>query len=60
MRPSGRATEKRSQPNGYCAFFFPHIFAVAKSLRLFSSQPQKRHLQPKRYVPLVGNILYKK
>jgi hypothetical protein len=42
----GRATEKRSQPNGFCAFFFRHIFAVAKSLRLFSSQPQKRHLQP--------------
>jgi hypothetical protein len=31
-------------------FFLRHIFAVAGMLRIPLSQPQKRHIQPERYV----------
>jgi hypothetical protein len=34
-----------------------HIFAVAGNLRFPLSQPQKRHIQPERYVQLCLNIL---
>jgi hypothetical protein len=34
------------------AFFLRHIFAVAGNLRVPLSQPQKRHIQPERYVQL--------
>ena len=30
-----------------------HIFAVAETLRVSLSQPQKRHIQPKRYVQVL-------
>jgi len=35
---------------------FTHIFAVAGTLRVPLSQPQKRRIQPKRYVPFGLNI----
>jgi hypothetical protein len=37
--------------SGYtlCAFLLHHIFAVAGTLRVPLSQPQKRHIQPERY-----------
>jgi hypothetical protein len=38
-----------------CAFFLRHIFAVAGNLRFPLSQPQKRHIQPERYVPFLPN-----
>ena len=31
---------------------YRHIFAVAGNLRFPLSQPQKRHIQPERYMPL--------
>jgi len=47
---AARATKKRSRANALCAFFLRHIFAVAGTLRVPLSQPQKRHIQPERYV----------
>jgi len=48
-RPTAaRATQKRSRACALCAFLFRHIFAVAGTLRVPLSQPQKRHIQPER------------
>jgi len=48
---AARATQKRSRACALCAFLFRHIFAVAGTLRVPLSQPQKRHIQPERYAP---------
>jgi hypothetical protein len=45
---------------GLCAFFLRHIFAVAGMLRIPLSQPQKRHIQPERYTPLIFELVQKK
>jgi len=45
---AARATQKRSRACALCAFLFRHIFAVAGTLRVPLSQPQKRHIQPER------------
>jgi hypothetical protein len=47
VAPSGY--EKPQSAYGLCAVFLRHIFAVARNLRFPLSQPQKRHIQPKRY-----------
>jgi hypothetical protein len=44
---------------GLYAFFLRHIFAVAGTLRVPLSQPQKRHKQPARYVPFFECFLKK-
>jgi hypothetical protein len=46
------AHEKPQSACGLCAVFLRHIFAVAGNLRFPLSQPQKRHIQPERYVQL--------
>jgi len=51
------ATQKRSRAYALCAFLFHHIFAVAGTLRVPLSQPQKRHIQPERYAPLYFGII---
>jgi hypothetical protein len=38
---------------------FRHIFAVAGTLRVPLSQPQKRQLQPERYMPLFLRLVGK-
>jgi hypothetical protein len=45
-----------------CAVFLRHIFAAAETLRVSLSQPQKRQIQPERYVQLGTKIatVYKK
>jgi hypothetical protein len=48
VAPSGY--EKPQSAYGLCAVFLRHIFAVAGNLRFPFSQPQKRHIQPERYV----------
>ena len=55
VAPSGY--EKPQSAYGLCGVFLRHIFAVAGNLRFPLSQPQKRHIQPERYVPLVLNWL---
>jgi hypothetical protein len=44
--------------SGYalCAFLLHHILAVAGTLRLPLSQPQKRHIQPERYAKIKKKI----
>jgi hypothetical protein len=49
---AARATQKRSRACALCAFLFRHIFAVAGTLRVPLSQPQKRHIPPERYAKL--------
>jgi hypothetical protein len=46
---AARATQKRSRAYALCTFLFRHIFAVAGTLRVPLSQPQKRHIPPERY-----------
>jgi len=46
---AARATQKRSRACALCTFLFRHIFAVAGTLRVPLSQPQKRHIPPERY-----------
>jgi hypothetical protein len=46
---AARATQKRSRAYALCTFLFRHIFAVAGTLRVLLSQPQKRHIPPERY-----------
>jgi hypothetical protein len=46
----GSGYEKPQSAYGLCAVFLRHIFAVAGTLRVPLSQPQKRHIQPGRYV----------
>ena len=41
--------EKPQSAYGLYAVFLRHIFAVAGTLRVPLSQPQKRHIQPERY-----------
>ena len=41
---AARATQKSSRACALCAFLFRHIFAIAGTLRVPSSQPQKRHI----------------
>jgi hypothetical protein len=53
---AARATEKRGRAYALCAFFFRHIFAAAGNLRFPLSQPQKRHIQPRRYTPFFLKI----
>jgi hypothetical protein len=48
VAPSGY--EKTQSGYALCVFFLRHIFAVAGMLRIPLSQPQKRHIQPERYV----------
>jgi hypothetical protein len=55
----GSGSEKPQSAYGLCAVFLRHIFAVAGNLRFPLSQPQKRHIQPERYVPLNPNIFRK-
>jgi hypothetical protein len=43
---AARATKNRSRACALCAVFLRHIFAVAGTLRVPLSQPQKRHIQP--------------
>jgi hypothetical protein len=54
VAPSGY--EKPQSACGLCAVFLRHIFAVAGMLRIPLSQPQKRHIQPERYVPFFLNF----
>jgi hypothetical protein len=49
---AARATKNRSRANALCAVFRSHIFAVAGTLHVPLSQPQKRRIQPERYVKL--------
>jgi hypothetical protein len=53
--PSGY--EKPQSAYGLCAVFHSHIFAAAGNLRFPLSQPQKRRIQPERYVPYPLNLL---
>jgi hypothetical protein len=46
----GSGYEKPQSAYGLCAVFLRHIFAVAGNLWFPLSQPQKRHIQPERYV----------
>ena len=48
---AARATKNRSRARALCAVILRHIFAVAGTLRVLLSQPQKRHIQPERYMP---------
>jgi hypothetical protein len=50
-RPLGGSGYAKHQ-SGYtlCGVLLRHIFAVAGTLRVPLSQPQKRHIPPKRYV----------
>ena len=41
---AARATKNRSRAYALCAVFLRHIFAVAGTLRVPLSQPQKRHI----------------
>jgi hypothetical protein len=50
-RSSGLGYEKPQSGYALCAVFLRHIFAVAGTLRVPLSQPQKRHIQPERYAP---------
>ena len=54
---AARATKKPSRANALCGFFLRHIFAVAGTLRIPLSQPQKRHIQPERYMPFDLTII---
>jgi hypothetical protein len=45
----GSGYEKPQSAYGLCGIFLRHIFAVAGTLRVPLSQPQKRHIQPERY-----------
>jgi hypothetical protein len=45
----GSGYEKPQSAYGLCVVFLRHIFAVAGTLRVPLSQPQKRHIQPERY-----------
>jgi hypothetical protein len=49
---AARATKKPSRACALGGFFLRHIFAVAGTLRVPLSQPQKRHIQPERYATL--------
>jgi hypothetical protein len=49
----GSGYEKPQSGYALCAVFLHHIFAVAGMLRIPLSQPQKRHIQPERYVQFV-------
>jgi hypothetical protein len=51
-RWAARATKNRSRANALYAVFLRHIFAVAGTLRVPLSQPQKRRIQPERYAKL--------
>jgi hypothetical protein len=53
----GSGYEKPQSACGLGAVFLRHIFAVAGNLRFPLSQPQKRHIQPERYVQLGLNLL---
>jgi hypothetical protein len=55
----GSGSEKPQSAYGLCAVFLHHIFAVAGNLRFPLSQPQKRHIQPERYVQFLGKIFVK-
>jgi hypothetical protein len=46
----GSASEKPQSGYALCGVFLRHIFAVAGNLRFPLLQPQKRHIQPERYV----------
>ena len=54
---AARATKNRSRADALCAVFRSHIFAVSGNLRFPLSQPQKRHIQPERYVQCGLNLL---
>ena len=56
---AARATKNSSRANALCAIFFRHIFAVAGTLRVPLSQPQKRRIQPERYVQVFLNGWFK-
>jgi hypothetical protein len=58
----GSGYEKPQSAYGLCAVFLRHIFAVAGTLRVPLSQPQKRHIQPERYAQFFENSvrIYKK
>jgi hypothetical protein len=43
-RRAARATKKPSRAYALCGFFLRHIFAVAGTLRVPLSQPQKRRI----------------
>jgi hypothetical protein len=45
-RSSGSGYEKPQSGYALCAVFLRHIFAVAGTLRVPLSQPQKRRIQP--------------
>jgi len=49
---AARATQKCSRAYALCAFLLRHIFAVAGTLCVPLSQPQKRRIQPERYAPV--------
>jgi hypothetical protein len=53
----GSGYEKTQSGYALCGFFCSHIFAVAGTLRVPLSQPQKRQLQPERYVPVCIKIM---
>jgi hypothetical protein len=48
-RSSGSGYEEPQTGYALCAVFLRHIFAVAGTLRVPLSQPQKRHIQLERY-----------
>ena len=48
---AARATQNTSRAYALCGVLLRHIFAVAGTLRVPLSQPQKRHIQPERYTP---------
>jgi hypothetical protein len=54
LAPTGQGYRKPQSAYGLCAVFFRHIFAAAETLRVSLSQPQKRQIQPERYVQFLG------
>jgi hypothetical protein len=54
---AARAEKNHSRACALCAVFLRHIFAVARTLRVPLSQPQKYHIQPERYTKYPINWL---
>jgi hypothetical protein len=52
MRPCGAGSVKTQSAQAPLWVLLHHIFAVAGTLRVPLSQPQKRHIQPARYMQL--------
>jgi hypothetical protein len=56
MRPCGAGSVKTQSAQAPLWVFTPPHFSVAGTLRVPLSQPQKRHIQPGRYVQYRKNL----